>query len=103
MLARGRPNSTETCGQAEAVQGPGIDIDIFIFLVLILIMICIFLYSAFILALVLIFVMVVHVQYDEWGNRLSRTLLNTQHLLDTGVANGHDHCLHHHTFITLLS
>ena len=26
--ARGRPDSTETCGQAEAVQGPGIDIHI---------------------------------------------------------------------------
>ena len=32
-------------------------------------------------------------QYDEWGNRLSRTLLNTQHLLDTGV--GHAICCLH--------
>ena len=35
--------------------------------------------------LILVLVVIVPVQYDEWGNRLSRTLLNTQHLLDTGV------------------
>ena len=35
--------------------------------------------------LILVLAVIVPVQYDEWGNRLSRTLLNTQHLLDTGV------------------
>ena len=35
--------------------------------------------------MILVLVVIVPVQYDEWGNRLSRTLLNTQHLLDTGV------------------